>query len=154
MTGDAREGRSKVSKAQAQASSGGPGEVGPERTLYVILNSCGESPCCPVMRSPGLCSHGHLSVPGKVHLALCLYNVGNSGVERDQNLNAREGAFGRGKFERGQLFRERSVSTVDMQPPSWVHRGTTHTPTSHLQCLATTAHGVGSSGSQRLIEGF
>ena len=46
-----------------------------------------------------------------------------SGVERNQNLNARDGGFGRSKAERGQWFREKSVSAVDMQPSSWVYRG-------------------------------
>ena len=69
------------------------------------------------------------------------------GVERDQNLNARDGAFGRSKVERGQWFREKSVSAVDMQPSSWVYRGTTHVPQSQLQGLAPTASGVGSAGS-------
>ena len=119
MTGDAREGRSKVSRAQVQAG-GGTGEAGPGRALYVTLGSCGGSPCCSVMRGPGLCSQGHLSVLGKVHLALCLYNVGNSGIERDQNLNAREGALERGKAEASQWSRKKSVSTVE--PSSWVHR--------------------------------
>lgn len=70
-----------------------------------------------------------------------------SGVERDQNLNARDGGFGRSKAERGQWFREKSVSAVDMQPSSWVCRGTTHVPPSQLQGLAPAAPGVGSAGS-------
>lgn len=73
---------------------------------------------------------------GQVHLALCLYNVGNSRAERDQNLNAKEGAFGRGKVEASQCFRKKSVSTVDMEPPPWIHTCFTHAQISHLHGLA------------------
>lgn len=128
-------------------AGGGPGEVGPEGALYVTLGSCGERPCRPVLRSQVFAllvtclSQGECILP-------CVFTTWEIFiVERDQNLNARDGAFGRSKVERGEWFREKSVSTADMQPSSWAYSGTTHGPPSQLQGLAPTAHGVGSAGS-------
>ena len=121
--------------------------MGPEGALYVTLGSCGERPCCPVTRSQvsallvTCLSHGDCILP-------CVFTTWEIfRVERDQNLNARDGAFGRSKFERSEWFREKSVSTADVQPSSWVHSGTTHGPLSQLQGLAPPAHGAGSAGS-------
>lgn len=90
------------------------------------------------MRGPHRCSCGYLSVLGQVHLVLCFYNVGNSGTEKGQNLNTREGALGRGKVGVSQWFRQQSVSTVDVKLPSWVHRWPTHAQAAYLHCLAPT----------------
>lgn len=113
------------------------------------------SPWVAVVRGPAVLSEGAqvfalLSpvCPRASAFCPCVFTTWEiSGVERSKSRNARDGGFGRSKAERGVSGSEKSVSAVDMQPSSWVYRGTTHIPPSQLQGLAPRCPGVGSAGS-------
>lgn len=51
----------------------------------VALGGCDGSSCCPVMRDPGLCFHGHLSVKGKCLLP-CVFTRWGIPELRDLNI--------------------------------------------------------------------